>query len=237
MRACFLLGCCLLLAESGCSGATTQNGSAGAGGGGSGAAGVAMATAPASGGGSAAVAAGGAAGERAAAVSDSGGQPPGGAAGISGGAGAPPVLGCECLPASVSWWRDGGLVFSVPSSYAEPCSSFRHELKQRGGEPGKSCTAPLPTGCDAALGVRDVNQALQHPDVQAALEAAPVLYGGDPRAVDGQVEHIEVDGKVIEIGNSCDDPECDIPEGVKSFGYILRLIAEHELDTDCHLPE
>jgi hypothetical protein len=236
MRGCFVLGCCLLLTESGCSGATTRSGSTGAGGGGSHADGGTTTTLPLEGG-AASTARGAAAGEQAAAARDSGGQAAGGAAGAWGGAGAPPALGCECLPGPVAWWRDGGLVFTVPSSYAEPCSSFRHELNPLGDQPGKSCSSALPTGCDGALGVRDINQALQHPDVQAALEAAPVLYGADPRAVDGQVEHIEVDGKVIEIGNSCDDPECKIPEGVESFGYILRLITQHELDTDCHLPE
>lgn len=160
-----------------------------------------------------------------------------GSVGGAGEAGAPPAVDCECLNATVTWRADGGLVFNVPMSFAEPCSTFRHELRPLGGEAAESCTAPLPSGCDAALGVRDINQALQHRDVRAALQAAPVLYGGDPRALDGHVQHIEVDGKVIEIGTSCDDPECAIPPGVASFGYILGVIQKRELETDCQLPE
>lgn len=159
------------------------------------------------------------------------------ASGAGGEAGAPPAVDCECLSSTVTWRADGGLVFNVPMSFAEPCSAFRHELRPLGEQVEESCTAPLPSGCDAALGVRDINQALQHPDVRAALQAAPVLYGGDPRALDGHVQHIEVDGKVIEIGVSCDDPECAIPPGVASFGYILGVIEKRELDTDCQLPE
>jgi hypothetical protein len=241
MRGCFLLGCCLLLAESSCSGATTRNDSAGAGSGGrSDSADPTTTIAPAGAGSAALQSPNGAGGEASSPASDSGGaggEAAGGSGGRLGEAGAPPLLDCDCLSSPVSWRRDGGLVFLVPSSYVEPCSAFRHELNPLGDPPGKSCVSALPTGCDGALGVRDINQALQHPDVRAALEAAPVLYGLDPRALDGQVDHIEVDGKVIEIGSSCDEPECAIPEGVKSFGYILKVIAEHELDTDCHLPE
>jgi hypothetical protein len=189
-----------------------------------------MTSGGASGGSAALRAPGGAGGEPAAeggvSVGDAGGA-----------AGAPPAVDCECLTSTVSWRADGGLVFNVPMSFAEPCRAFRHELRELGGPPVESCAAPLPSGCDAALGVRDINQALQHPDVQAALLAAPVLYGGDPRPLDGQVQHIEVDGKVIEIGLSCDDPQCAIPPGVASFGYILGVIEKRELDTDCQLPE
>lgn len=206
MRGVFLVGWCLLLTESGCSGAVTPGGSEAAGGG--------------------TVLAG--------AGADAGGAPQGQGGGDSVG-GAPSDLGCECLLWSISWRRDGGLLPSQATSFVEPCGSFWQEVQPWDEPSGRSCRSPLATGCDVALGVADINRALQHPDMRAALAAAPVLYGGDPRALDGQVDQVQVDGKVIEIGISCDDPMCDIPPGVENFRNILDAVAEQELATDCHL--
>jgi hypothetical protein len=209
MRGVFLVGWCLLLAESGCSGVVAREGPEAVGGASEGPSGAG-------------------AGAGGALQGDGGGASLGGA---------PMDLGCECLPWSLSWRLDGGLLPSPVTSFVEPCASFRQEVQPWDDAPRTSCSSPLPLGCDLALGVADINRALQHPDVRAALAAAPVLYGGDPRALDGQVDQVQVDGKVIEIGMSCDDPICDIPPGVEEFRNILVAVAEQELATDCDLAE
>ncbi len=149
-------------------------------------------------------------------------------------AGAAPVAGapnCTCVDAELGWWRDGGLVAYHSQSRVSSCASYTFN----GPNPTTFCSSTL-DGCGARLGVDDLNVALARPGVQAALVAAPVLYGGDPRPIDGQVAHIEVDGKVIEVGSPCDsDPNCQIPEDVDRFRRLLDELEMAEQGTNCTL--
>jgi hypothetical protein len=138
-------------------------------------------------------------------------------------------VSCTCVHSSIAWWRDGGLVPVVRKSRIEACAEFRNYEETAPGEPSEECGSTL-SGCEDSLGIDDVNEALRHPDVQDALERAPILFGGDLRPLDGQIDHIEIDGKVVEVGVACDDPACAIPEGVarldRMLGYLQ--IQEHE---------
>lgn len=77
---------------------------------------------------------------------------------------------------------------------------------------------------DAKYNVAALNGALAHPDVVAAREASPVVYGLDTRPWDGSVLHIEIDGDTIEVGSECGaGSDCQvIPDGIA----ILRSTLE-----------
>ena len=134
---------------------------------------------------------------------------------------------CACLVEEIAWWRDGGLVPSSIEGHLTPCAQF--EYTETTGEPvaHRFCWATLEL-CSDAYGPDDVNDAIAHPDVQAALARAPILFGADSRDLDGHVDHIEVGGKVIELGAPCGAPEqaahCEIPKGVENLDKLLGYI-------------
>jgi hypothetical protein len=88
-------------------------------------------------------------------------------------------------------------------------------------------------GCGVdALGVGDLTAALAHPDVQAALARAPILYGRDTRPVDGQVFQIQVGTRLVEIGAECTPsaPGCvAIPGGVRAAMQLLQRLDTQQL--------
>jgi hypothetical protein len=89
-------------------------------------------------------------------------------------------------------------------------------------------------GCGVdALGVGDLTAALSHPDMVAALDRAPVLFGRDTRPSDGQVFQITVGGKLVEIGLECtaSTPSCTaIPAGVRAAMQLLQRLDSQQLD-------
>jgi hypothetical protein len=158
-----------------------------------------------------------------------GGSDNAGGAPNHGPAGSPAVVDCDCVDATVGWWRDGGLVPSRWQSRVEPCATYLYV----NSELGEPCGSTL-QGCGGAVGIDDLNTALSHPDVKQAFTRAPVLYGADPRPLDGQVDHIEVADQVIEIGEDCGKPECEVPEGVAELGRVLeRLQLQEQERTIC----
>lgn len=234
MRGLFLLGCGLLLLESSCSGSTSRSSSppAEAGSGGRSNEKLPGTTMTGSGGdfAGASTSAGGSA--------DAAGQA--GApdtAGSGGEAGAPVEVeaDCGCASSSLGWWGLGGRRPTKHESFIDPCVSFQHAISDSEDFTLSSCKSQLVGGCDVSLGVHELNAALLHPDVQAALAAAPVFYGADMRDSDGTVTHVEIDEKVIEIGSWCEDPGCAIPPGVEELGILLGIITEHELGSGCIL--
>lgn len=135
---------------------------------------------------------------------------------------------CPCVNAQIAWWRDDGGA-PVWQAVIRDCDVFTFY----GREPAVRCTAKLEP-CEAWLGVGAINEALFHPDVQDALEGAPVLFGVDQ----GQVDHIEVDGKVIEVGNTCtDDPACQLPRGVEAFDVLLGHLQTYEQERQSCEPQ
>jgi hypothetical protein len=154
------------------------------------------------------------------------GAPEGGAAGGSSGQ-------CGCLDQTLSWGRVGGRVASHDTSTLAPCAIFSHERGPLDGEALLSCTQGLAETCGDELGSDDVVTALAHADVAAALAAAPVLYGSDPRTFDGQVLQITIGDLVIEVGDACEAADCtDIPQGVSALADTLLALGDQELDRE-----
>lgn len=139
---------------------------------------------------------------------------------------------CDCLAVDIRWWRAGGLVGPSRQASIEPCAAFGYQVL---GDEDKRCSSTL-EGCGDALGIDDIHAALADPDVQVALAQAPVVYGRDLRPLDGHVDHIEVDGKVIEVGDECngESPDCQLPLGVDRFGRLLgNLQFQEEARAEC----
>jgi hypothetical protein len=144
---------------------------------------------------------------------------PDGSVGGDGGAAPSPVASCDCVPVSLSWWREGGAVMSSTSSSVTSCNQYKFD--EHAKPPALHCASTL-DGCGERLGIDDLNAALAHPDVVAALAASPVVYGSDPRPIDGQVDHIEIGDRVIEVGNDCGDtPDCSLPDGIVALDQLL----------------
>jgi hypothetical protein len=144
----------------------------------------------------------------------------------------PPSI-CACLSAELAWGPNGGLVAYQDRSTIYPCKTYTHERTTfRVDEPSTTgCKAELPPCGVDALGIGDVNAALANKDVQAALKAAPVLYGRDLRPVDGTVFRISLGGKTIDVGSPCSAArDCRaIPAGVAALVEVLRALDKQEL--------
>jgi hypothetical protein len=81
--------------------------------------------------------------------------------------------------------------------------------------------------CSQAFNMKLLVEALRQSDVQQALEQAPVVYGRDLRNIGSQVDHIEIGGKVIELGDECIAGEpcpSPIPDGVAELAHLLGRI-------------
>ena len=57
-----------------------------------------------------------------------------------------------------------------------------------------------------------------------------MLYGSDPRPVDGPVRLIEIEGAQVLVGGPCEPPHsCPIPEGVAALSAVIDdLIAQQQ---------
>ena len=140
---------------------------------------------------------------------------------------------CDCASSRLSWGADGGFVAYVERSSIAPCRTYGHDrTAPSGGAPLKTCTRELlPCGAGDAIDIGDVRAALANPDVVVALASAPILYGSDPRAFDGQVFHLDVGGKVIEVGTDCSGTgPCKPPTaGVKALVALLQALDKAQL--------
>jgi hypothetical protein len=164
------------------------------------------------------------------------GAPAAGGSGASGGgAGGTSDDPCTCVPYEIAWWYDGGRMALERKYRIKQCNTFVYSE----GPPARQCESQVAQGCDEALGVAAISAALDSPEIEAAMAAAPILYGSDPRPVDGQLLHVELNGKIIEIGEQCsgDGLNCDIPNSIESLPFTLNAVQQHELRTDCLLPE
>ena len=140
---------------------------------------------------------------------------------------------CACVAKPISWGYDGGYVATRAESSIRGCNTFHHEVGPVEGEPTGSCETNLEE-CDVGLltNVAMVNAALATADVKAAIAAAPILYGGDPRPVDGSVQRLDIGGKIIEVGSDCaDSPDCaPLPTGVVQLAELLFNLEDQQLD-------
>lgn len=148
------------------------------------------------------------------------------------------VVACDASAPSplraLTWQWNGGDVAWQDESWITPTDptgaprpSYSHSRSYpNGGSPPMACEAVLDP-CDALM-VR-IETDLASADVAAAIAHAPVLYGNDPRPVDGALLDIRVEGHLIEVG-SCSSNGCpEIPAGVKRLADDLVALDAREL--------
>jgi hypothetical protein len=138
---------------------------------------------------------------------------------------------CGCVVDAITWGTNGGSFPSVVSSTLSPCDRFSHQRDPAGTSlPALTCSHDLDT-CTSTVSAREINVALEQPDVRAALAAAPILFGRDSRPVDGVVFRITVGAAMVEIGDPCNGAaNCrEIPQTVAALGIRLRALTSQEL--------
>ncbi|MCC6554665.1 MAG: hypothetical protein IT372_16960 [Polyangiaceae bacterium] len=170
-----------------------------------------------------------------------------GGTGGEGGVTITPVPCTDCLAAPITWGLDGGMVSWIDSASLTSCRTFTFTRDPGYGEPPgptQTCSVEI-GGCDAPpVAVHEVEQALAHPHVVAALAAPSTpLYGWDSRCTDGSVLVIQVGDKSIEIGTDCEtgygchpaDGNCvPPPAGVLELADVLSIVQTHALQAgDC----
>jgi hypothetical protein len=184
--------------------------------------------------------------------SDGGGGGGGGAAGTTGTAGTLGTgggsgttgaggAGGVCAFASTYTILDGGgLVAMSDTATLTPPNAFhyaREFFRQDAGP--QSCDPAMPACGDAAkIDVRDVEAAIAHPDVQAALAMATAPTYGNRGVADGpSFNFTRADGRGFHAGLSCDTPSTTctpIPPGVSALAQLLRdLIRQQRMDAAC----
>jgi hypothetical protein len=165
-------------------------------------------------------------------VSGTGGAGAGGNAGAGGTGGV--ITGdsgtCGCTTRHVGWGMNGGHVTYHDSSALEICNLFLHQrMPVSQGIPAMSCEQQF-TNCTSTIGPGEVTRAIANSDVQAAIAAAPILYGDDPRPADGQVLGIQIGSASIEVGGACKAPGCKpAPAGVSALADLLMAMTKQEL--------
>lgn len=148
------------------------------------------------------------------------------------------AAGCvsACLGARLDWEWNGGLALYYDKSAALPCNTYQ---RQRFGTPNdttptlacsstiRHCGGDVVDGSNA-IAIEEIASAVADAEVQTAFAHAPVLYGIDPRAYDGQVFRITMGTKMIEVGGACGSTAgCKAaPAGVQALATLLQ-----ELDT------
>lgn len=138
--------------------------------------------------------------------------------------------GCGCVTRPVRWGSNGGRVAFTDASTLDVCRTFLHERTPTSPSPPViSCKQELGT-CAGVGSASDVAQAIADADVQAAIRAAPVVYGEDTRPVDGAVFRIQIGDALIEVGTRCASTACKpVPPGVDILVSLLQTITKQEL--------
>lgn len=149
----------------------------------------------------------------------------------------PPPTDVACtaaLAGTVRFGMVGGLVAETDTFTLTPPLVFRAE---RRGATTTSCQTMVP-GCNTAdmVDVGEVNAALAARDVQAAFGTARggtmLVYGNDPRPIDGQVFSVSLDGAEVIVGAPCrtGGMGClEIPIGIQRLVDVLTGLRDQEL--------
>jgi hypothetical protein len=138
---------------------------------------------------------------------------------------------CGCVADAITWGNDGGRVAYVDRSSLSPCHTFAHQRVPASTDPPTLLCSQELGACASSVSAREIRIALEQPDVRAAFASAPILFGRDPRFVDGAVLRITVGGAVVEIGEACNGAAgCrEIPQTVAALGIRLRALTNQEL--------
>jgi hypothetical protein len=162
----------------------------------------------------------------------SGGVSGSGGAGTGGGGGGiiSDSATCGCVTGHIGWGFVGGHVPYNDTSALEVCNLFVHQRVWVAQDPPALFCEQQFNYCTSSIGPGDVTRAVAHADVRAAIAAAPVLYGEDPRAYDGQVQHVQIGSAIVEVGLPCKVDECKpIPAGVSALAALLEALTKQEL--------
>lgn len=168
---------------------------------------------------------------------DGGGGTGGGTTGTGGAGG----NAGSCAFGTMYTIRDGGgLAPMADTATLTPPNAFHYVrdffLQDAGA---LSCDPALPACGDAAkLDVRDVEAAIAHADVQAALAMTTVPTYGNRGVADGpNFNFMRADGRGFNAGLACDTPSTTctpIPPGVSALVAVLRdLIKQQRMDPSC----
>lgn len=136
---------------------------------------------------------------------------------------------CACAVTTVSWGMDGGLAAYVDSSSLVPCNTYVHE---RTTYQNATTACKLELTCNPGqISAQTINQLLAAPDVVAALKKAPIVYGIDPRPVDGQLFRVTVGSRTLYVGMPCNGAaNClPIPSGVAALVKGLQTLDQQAL--------
>jgi len=165
----------------------------------------------------------------------------GGAGGGSGGTGGP-IDGPVCTFATTYVIQDGGggLGAMLDTATLSPPAAFHFVRDTFRPDAGSlSCDPPMPAcGDPARIDSQDVELALNHPDVQAALGMTNVPFFGDRGVADGpNFNFMRSDGRGFNAGLDCNTPSTictPIPPGIDALMTLLRdLIRQERMDPAC----
>jgi hypothetical protein len=152
--------------------------------------------------------------------SSSNGTPPDGGAGTTGSAG---TGGGSCaFAATYVFGEDGGFrAYAEESTLAPPRTHTLERVDLARGTDGKvACTREIPCASATVVTVPAVEAAIANADVQAALAKAPgMVYGTDPRPVDGTVFKFTRGDKNFFVGDGN-----AVPAGLRALTTLLRTL-------------
>jgi hypothetical protein len=150
---------------------------------------------------------------------------------------APSDVACTAtLAGTVRFGMVGGLVATSETFTLTPPLAFRAERRGATGMT-TSCQTSVP-GCNTTdmVDVGEVNAALSARDVQTAFGMARggmmLVYGVDPRPMDGQVFSVALDGAEVIVGGPCrtGGGGClEIPIGLQRLVDVLTGLRDQEL--------
>jgi hypothetical protein len=134
--------------------------------------------------------------------------------------------GCNpCLNDDTQWGFMGGFIASHDLDSIFRCNSYQH-TRTTGGSTTMCMDAIL---CAGTISTADINNAINDPDVQAALAMGTVRYGRMPLP-DVSVFTIVVGGNTIRFGSACMGlAGCtDPPPGVQRLRTLLENLAAQQ---------
>ncbi|MBL8600897.1 MAG: hypothetical protein JNK72_03140 [Myxococcales bacterium] len=143
----------------------------------------------------------------------------------------------SAVSAEVTYGHDGGLVAFRYTYSLRPAATFVALKTFTDASPVRCETAVPSCNTPNEVDIDEVASALASPDVEAAFEAARannnmVLYGVDPRPVDGQVFYVQRGGARVMVGDPCrtgGGAGCTTaPVGVQRLVDVLTALAEQE---------
>ena len=174
---------------------------------------------------------------------DGGGGAGGGQGGAGGGGGTTGIAGFDggvCAFASTYTILDGGgLAPMADTATLSPPAAFhyvRDFFRQDAGQ--QSCDPPMPPCTDPTkIDVYDVEVAIAHADVQAALAMTTVPFYGNRGVADGPNFNFMRGDRGFNAGLNCDTPSTTctpIPAGINALVQRLRdLIRQQRMDPSC----